>query len=391
MRFTIRKAVSVLFILAMFVCLFPTDMKAMAASKPAKPKISVESIANGEAVIVTIKKTKNTDYYELYVKEPGDKKYGEPEFINKTGKKVRKYLVRTPKDGEYSIKVRGVFIDDLNYATLYGKYSKECSVKNKAVPKDLSELVSGDYVTFGSYEQDNNKKNGKEPIEWVVLSNSDSKLFLVSRYVLDGGNINPKTDSEVTYENSELREWLNNGFYKAAFNDKEAAVIKEPKLEDVNTADNVFLLSWDECKTEGYGLMEKQDRRCGATEYAQESHDRNGDGKKEYVDTCMGYLENNVCKTYDGEDSCYWWLRSKKDGEFMLIAERGGYTTTTYYGKKIDSLHRDEDGEDKFYVDGFGIRPAIVVDLKDAAGLVVSTGRKVEDQKTVFEAESSIK
>ncbi len=38
-------------------------------------------------------------------------------------------------------------------------------------------LEAGNTFTFGSYEQDNDLCNGSEPIEWIILSNSDEKLF----------------------------------------------------------------------------------------------------------------------------------------------------------------------------------------------------------------------
>ena len=389
----LRKLLSVIIVTAIVMCLIPAQIKAYAATKPGKPKITLESVANGNAVIIKIGKTKNTDAYEIYVKEPGEKEYKEYTTIYKTGKKARTCIIRTPKNGEYGFKVRGVYYAAIGNDVYYGKYSKPRSVKIKAEPKPLSELQTGDYVKFGSYEQDGNMDNGKEAIEWVVLSNEDSKLFLLSKYVLEPGKINAKTDTEVTYENSSLRKWLNGDFFKSVFNADEAGLVATTGLEDVNTEDKVFLLSWNECKTEGYGLMEKMDRRCGATEYSQTAHDVDGDGKKESVDTCLGYEEDNVCRTYDGEDACYWWLRTKeKDDNFMLIGERGGWTATTYYGKKLDSQHRDADGDEKYYVTGFGIRPAIVVELNDNADkLILSTGRNVADQKTITDLEAKMK
>ena len=43
----------------------------------------------------------------------------------------------------------------------------------------------GDYVTFGMYEQDNDKSNGAEAIEWQVLDKKDGKVLLLSKYALD--------------------------------------------------------------------------------------------------------------------------------------------------------------------------------------------------------------
>ena len=40
-------------------------------------------------------------------------------------------------------------------------------------------------MTFGHYEQDNDKSNGSEPIEWVVIESNGDEVTLLSRYCLD--------------------------------------------------------------------------------------------------------------------------------------------------------------------------------------------------------------
>ena len=50
-------------------------------------------------------------------------------------------------------------------------------------------------VTFGLYEQDNNKDNGKEPIEWVVIGVEGDSVNLISKNILDLQRYNiQKTD-----------------------------------------------------------------------------------------------------------------------------------------------------------------------------------------------------
>lgn len=41
----------------------------------------------------------------------------------------------------------------------------------------LAEAKAGTIVSIGNYEQDNDFKNGKEPIEWIVLEVRDGKAF----------------------------------------------------------------------------------------------------------------------------------------------------------------------------------------------------------------------
>ena len=60
--------------------------------------------------------------------------------------------------------------------------------KYKTVKEDGKE-----YIVFGSYEQDGNTKNGKEPIEWEVLGENDNGILVVSRYILDCQPYNKKS------------------------------------------------------------------------------------------------------------------------------------------------------------------------------------------------------
>ena len=49
------------------------------------------------------------------------------------------------------------------------------------VPESLNPILTakiGDVVTFGTYEQDNDNTNGKEPIEWIILNKTEKNAFL---------------------------------------------------------------------------------------------------------------------------------------------------------------------------------------------------------------------
>lgn len=43
----------------------------------------------------------------------------------------------------------------------------------------------GDIVSFGSYEQDNNPRNGTEPVDWYVLDKADGEATLLAVDLLD--------------------------------------------------------------------------------------------------------------------------------------------------------------------------------------------------------------
>lgn len=102
-------------------------------------------------------------------------------------------------------------------------------------------------VTFGSYEQDNNTDNGKEPIDWLVLDIEDNSCLHVSKDILDVQKV-MHWQTKISWEKCELRAWLNKEFLTAAFAEEEQAEIQESDLDNGNnrTRDRVFLLSFDE-------------------------------------------------------------------------------------------------------------------------------------------------
>ena len=124
------------------------------------------------------------------------------------------------------------------------------------VPAQFSRLSKGDIVSLGSYEQDNNRSNGQEPIEWIVISVQNGMAVLLSRYGIDAKPYN-RTDTDVTWETCSLRKWLNNDFYNSAFTNNEKQLILDASIENLNnrefgtyggrdTQDHVFLLDIDE-------------------------------------------------------------------------------------------------------------------------------------------------
>lgn len=111
--------------------------------------------------------------------------------------------------------------------------------------------------TFGSYEQDGDSSNGKEPIEWLVLDRDGDRALLISKYALDYQSFMPfyePVTEHYTWEGCSLRRWLNSTFLNAAFSADErqrlltTTVITSPgslhrENGPVTTEDRVFLLS----------------------------------------------------------------------------------------------------------------------------------------------------
>lgn len=148
---------------------------------------------------------------------------------------------------------------------------------------------------FGSYEQDNNKSNGKEDIEWLVLAKEGNKALVISKYALDCQRYNT-SNTDVTWETCSLRKWLNGTFLSAAFNSEEQnSIISSTVTADKNpsyrispgnnTTDKVFLLSITEVNKY---FSSDSARQCSATAYAK--------AQGAYTNTGNGY--------------CWWWLRS---------------------------------------------------------------------------------
>lgn len=161
----------------------------------------------------------------------------------------------------------------------------------------------GDTILFGDYEQDGNTENGKEMIEWTVLDRQEGSIFVVSKYGIEAQRFNPNQE-ETYWENSSLRSWLNGRFpdnsfsredpadvlsttlinYRYPEQENEEEDISELILEEYETRDRIFLLSFEE--VEQY-FPQEDSRSCKATELA---------------------IENGVAANAD--NGCNWWLRS---------------------------------------------------------------------------------
>lgn len=170
-------------------------------------------------------------------------------------------------------------------------------IKNK---EKLKNANVGSYVTFGAYEQDNNKSNGKEDVKWLVLAKDGNKVLVISKYALDCQPYNT-SNTNVTWETCSLRKWLNGTFINNVFSAEEQEMIptvtvsadKESNSSTYPgnaTQDKVFLLSL----TEAYQYCTSDEScKCAPTDYAIEQGAYTNDRDKE-----------------DGRTNCWWWLRS---------------------------------------------------------------------------------
>lgn len=144
---------------------------------------------------------------------------------------------------------------------------------DEGTARGLIGLYESGFVTFGHYEQDNDTENGPEEIRWIVVTIEDDKALLLSDKILDYARlynipVNRQTELEYSWQNCDLRTWLNRDFLKTAFTPDEQSYIVETEIEsdtrgyviyqdEVNfdvkyeirteqTTDRIFCLSRDE-------------------------------------------------------------------------------------------------------------------------------------------------
>lgn len=124
----------------------------------------------------------------------------------------------------------------------------------------------------------------KEPIKWRVLSVDGNDALIVADQNLDTQPYHDQNCSEITWEGSSIRQWLNNDFYSTAFIEEEQNAIlpttvsteNNPQYGTVNgvdTTDKIYLLSAEEVRNKNYGFAmyhekDSQTRQAKNTAYA---------------------------------------------------------------------------------------------------------------------------
>ena len=215
----------------------------------------------------------------------------------------------------------------------------------------------GEYITFGTYEQDNNLENGPESIEWQVLKVEDGRAMVLSRYVLELKAYHHiiAVDSSVSWETWDIRAWLNKEFFEGSFNEEEIAriptvIVETPVLHHFanvppinDTEDKVFLLSYQEASRY---LKGGKARKCQPTEYAIANYE-----------TIQGKEWNRKMSVREADyGNCLWWLRSSGEfpGSAMMVGSDGGINGYIGYLNLTNLDMQDYN---------YGIRPAMWIDL----------------------------
>ena len=225
-------------------------------------------------------------------------------------------------------------LESVNVVTLYGR---------KTMVDEM------DTIKFGRYPQDSESTNDLKEIEWLVLENDEEnhKVLLLSKYILDCKCFNDKYE-RVTWKTCTLRKWLNDSFYKEAFDEEEREKIVLTELmsgldNDVMSKDRVFLLGFKDLKKyfRQYSLSTDNPKLATkATNYAM-SIDNNGE--KLWVRTNSKWNRGNS----------YFFLREcgVDESSVSAVGSGGNVYGGLYDPSRIVSVNV-KDG---------GIRPAIWV------------------------------
>jgi hypothetical protein len=216
----------------------------------------------------------------------------------------------------------------------------------------------GDIIMFGVYPQ---RADGADrtPIQWRVLQSSGPELLILSEYILDCRRYHGAY-TDVTWRECDLRKWLNEAFFHAAFNAAEKELVKTTRCTDngegsPGTEDEVFLLSVAEIKD----FTDAQDgntttirRRTVGTPFA----------KVKKTDRCHLYVyDKGVEKDYIIEDSekhgcSWWWTRTQlqiHDGRSSRATFIGARSNIKSYGR-VDLAW-------------YGVRPALRLNLHETS------------------------
>lgn len=215
---------------------------------------------------------------------------------------------------------------------------------------------SGDIITFGTYPQTADGTD-ETPIQWRVLENSGDELFVLSELILDCKRYHDK-DVDTTWRDCNLREWLNDAFYDAAFTASEKEFVKTTCCTDngegsPDTEDEVFLLSVAEVEE----FTDPQDgdrrRRTIGTEFAKAEK---SDGCHLYVYD-KGVEQDYIVENGEKHGCSWWWTRTQSQRQM------GNLSRATFIGAR-SNIKRYGTVDLRFY----GIRPAIKLDLQNREG-----------------------
>ena len=213
----------------------------------------------------------------------------------------------------------------------------------------------GGFVNLGTYEQDGDPSTQGEPLRWLVVDVQDGNALLLSKYVIAKRPFNQQA-GVCTWENSDIRAWLNEEFLANAFTSSERSYIMTVKVtadtkagaegvdQGADTDDRVFLLSGAEAEDYFFnGVEAVYEYTLGKATWAAEL------GYYESVkdSPTLKFTLDEWKAGFEKDATCNWWLRTMGRG-----------------GSNAMYIHMDGKG----YVNpvqgpSIGVRPAIWVKI----------------------------
>ena len=169
-----------------------------------------------------------------------------------------------------------------------------------------------------------------EPIKWRILEETNGIALILCIMAIDNHIYDDNSNS---YEESDIRAWLNNEFYNNAFSDlhktliettyvdNSAATTSDPNttFASADTFDNIFLMSYQDMLNTGYGFNsspanEDPARKILVTDYARSKG---------------GVMSTHNMLNYYGKG--YLWLRSPNLTSTAHFVEYNGWVGNSPY------------------------------------------------------------
>ncbi len=252
------------------------------------------------------------------------------------GGRANAACVNTNGDVDYN----GIWVDSDKFVVCPVLWIDYETIKPEEISQQVTEVPTikptvsvevGDYITFGTYEQ-NDVDDGKEEIEWKVIDVKEGKALIISKYCLDAKPYNTEHTS-LTWENCTLRKWLNEEFYDIAFTAEDKLRISEESVDD--TKDKVFLLNIEE-----------------VNKYFSNDGDR--------IATSTVYAVNQCSQVSSDNGGSWWWLRTSSSDSYRVpyVMAYGGVND---YGSDFDGVLNAEG--DVVY-GRIAVRPALWINLE---------------------------
>ncbi len=207
-----------------------------------------------------------------------------------------------------------------------GNFCPNCGAArpNGEEPAEPTEVQIGDTITFGKWEQDNDARNGDEPIEWTVLDLQGGRALVISRFGLIQAKYMNSANGQV-WANSTLRGTLNYEFFNAAFTDEEKAAIAITHLEENED-------QWDPDRP-AYNRLGTDDTndRIFALSYAEaKRYFPTDEARKCYCSEYIRHHANRSDRLYAEGRTCWYWLRTPAYANNASIVDWDGSFESCY-------------------------------------------------------------